>query len=527
MLFSMFPNDNNARGVQFVVCLIWSAIHTVSSTSSCQLCYCDTPELSSMCVSIGWNGKKCSEAIKGYMFQTETCFHSAHGVGLETIQPSGIMTHRADCCAPWVDVPFDFILGEFRVYNELEAVFQKNHTSNTWQLKEASPLPPTYDFPGLAAVMAGTLGVDVVQQKDMYGRPLRYDNTTCKHRCCVEGVVDKAKVNLLGSACIDDWSKCVTIGNSVVHPPCSETDDTVSHCSIWVPCSSAWGFQIDLYIAVPVLVVISVLAVGSRINLTSRYKLSLCHAYSLVILFGYACIPMYILTLLSACEYMHWAQTTEVNPNYISYQGCVAACNAMKYPPDVVLDRFCGDMSLSVSSSRQWAIWREDSNPLLGFRSTCPDNYCSQCGSKMGDLDDMFSLALFLQARTYISWVLVIFLTLLPINGMWMFGCLVCFAEWVAALVLVIRTLNLYGGRYQLNEYAGLGQGEWFPSMVEMACSCMCMDFVLFVLLGVMGSCCFTQLKYDEDDEPKVSDGKRAGSMFQVAIEPKYIRLRE
>ena len=127
-------------------------------TSNCLMCYCGGSMDAAVCKDKGRDELPCSTIITQIVPTTETCFNSPYGVGLEIIQPSGVMANRSDCCALWVDVPFDSIIGEFRVYNELEAAYQKNHTLGIWQLKKASPPPPTYDFPGLAAAMAGNLG---------------------------------------------------------------------------------------------------------------------------------------------------------------------------------------------------------------------------------------------------------------------------------------------------------------------------------------------------------------------------------
>ena len=518
--------------VQFLIRPAWCkgvSVAPSSSYSSCLSCYCDMPTESAVCIDKGRNSLPCSTVIRLTMPGTQTCFRSSKGVGLETIQPSGVLAQRSDCCASWVEIPFDSIVGEYRVYNEKEEVYQKNHTLNIWQLLQTSPLPPTYDFPGVAAAMAGNLG-GVVVRVDSIGMPLKYDNTTCKHRCCVQGLVDRSKTDPLSAECIADWRRCVSVGfDGDRYPQCSETNSGTL-CTIWVPCSTWFDWELEPCITVTFFMILVALVIWYRAT-SSGYNDGLGSFDSINLLLGYACIPMLILTLLSSCEYIHWAETTAVNPQYISYQGCVAACNSMKFPAAVVLDRFCGDSDPDVISSRQWAIWAEDFNPLYNNQSACPDHYCSQCGSKTGDLDKMLSLAQFLRVRTYISCVMVLVLTIFPVNIAWAFGCIVCLAEWITAVIFVTQTVNSDGARYQLNAYAGLGKSVWYPPLFEMLCACLGVDVALFCLLGIMAGCLQSQMKkksgVDQTNQSVSGAGGGARSIFHVSIDPKYIRLRE
>jgi hypothetical protein len=185
----------------------------------------------------------CYNRIRQLRIDGDICYGSTEKVGLDMVSHPGIHWRRIDCCSPFVIVPFMQVLGEYLVIRVTWDVYQENHTSGLWQQLGASKPPPMYDFPGLAAVMAGTLGTDINGSVPVYesGVPAVYDNTTCANRCCVLGLVDSSVVDPYGVECVGDWRRCVNVGfdkGGEYFPPCS-LDPSAARCTVWVPCDGS------------------------------------------------------------------------------------------------------------------------------------------------------------------------------------------------------------------------------------------------------------------------------------------------
>jgi hypothetical protein len=340
-------------------------------------------------------------------------------------------------------VPFNQTIGEFLVIEAPQGVYQKNHEAQSWQLMGPSNPPPTYDFPGLKGVLT--------QQYN--GIPAVYDNTTCKNRCCKLGLVDRSNAA--------DWRVATDFDHNVAHPLCTKSNDN-SQCTAWVPCEEA--LDIESVVMIPLFICISI-----ALFMIVRLEEENIPETVLILLYGIGMIGT-IFSVVSACKFIHWAQTTDVDPQYISFQGCVAECNAKTFPPSAVLDRFCAE-----TTTPPWAIWTEDFNPLLSLRSSCPDTYCSQCGSKTDELDRMLRLAWFLRVRSYICWTLLFFIIVNPGITMWIVSAVVCCTLWIVNAVFLSMTMDSWGGRNQMLK-------PLFP-LYEIGCVCVSADVVVFCWL--------------------------------------------
>jgi uncharacterized membrane protein len=454
------------------------------------------------------------------------------------VYPPGIHLRRIDCCSPFVEVPFSQVSGEFLIIRVPESAYQKNHTSGLWQQLGASKPPPMLDFPGLAAVMAGTLGVqtDIDGSIPVYrsGEPAMYDNTTCAHRCCVLGLVDRSVKDPLSAECAADWRQCVDVGfdrSSGNFPHCSR-DLSADKCTVWVPCRND-GWILEPIVFLVVMFVFMVVCVAVRLWYCSDY--AGCYD-CLVWTIAWLCVVLSILGLVSSIEFIYWAETTEVNKEYISYQACVADCNSKSSDSAAVVFRFCEDPPFGT-----WSLWNEDSNPLSGLISktgSCPSHYCSACASGSNKVDQMLELAWFLRIRSYVCWAVLwsIVADFSEKRLYWRVGCLIhtiCFA---LCIVYTVKIDTVRGGRDQINGYAG-AMGMPLPFLFDIVIACVVADFVmlLFMFLGFF--------EYNDRDERKnvsrsqsgnagaMSGGGVQGVYAQITlpwgkIEPVYIRVR-
>jgi hypothetical protein len=154
----------------------------------------------------------------------------------------------------------------------------------------------------------------------------------------------------------------------------------------------------------------------------------------------------------------------------------------MAFPPDVVLDRFCGD-----KNANRWAIWEEDTNPILSLRSSssCPSHYCSQCGSKVDDLAKMLDLAWFLRVRSYafLFFVYVFVYFSSSSRPVQLITTAALCVLWVSAAVLLSRVADLLGARNQLNAYSGMDEKVSPLYLFDAGCACVGVDVFLFCFL--------------------------------------------
>jgi hypothetical protein len=501
-----------------------------SNTNTCSACSCGESIESSDCSKIDGSNRKCYNVIRQLNVADRTCYGAADQMGLNAMV-SGVYMLRADCCSPFIGTPFSRVFGEFVVIGVTGVSYQKNHTSGLWQQVGASKPPPMYDFPGLSAVMAGTLGADAGGNWPMYSQGVvaTYDNTTCAHRCCVLGLVDNSVVDPSSAECVADWRRCVDVGfnKDGGHFPLCSHAPSATKCTVWVPCSED-EWKLEPMVLLPLATVVLVAAVAWWIYFHDP-KVD-CGDYFVLV---FVCVlpVLSILGLVSSLEFIYWDGATAVDKDYITYQACVAQCNSISNDAAAVLYRFCGDSGSSAAamSVGKWSIWAEDSNPLLMLSlqtGSCPSHYCSSCTSKIGEVDRMLDLAWFLRIRSYMYWI-VIYAVLLDSSHFrmsWLIGCLLNLMSFVAASVLVSRVADLLGARYQINSYAG-AMGLPLPSLYDVGYVCAVADAVVFCLYG-MGYCVYSSRAPVKNDSNIHVTGPPSESIIPWArIQPVYIRV--
>ena len=250
-------------------------------------------------------------------------------------------------------------------------------------------------------------------------------------------------------------------------------------CAAWFPCD-ANGWHIEPFVAVPVLLVVLIVIVFLAIK--SVIDKDTCQGNTVLYLIMASSTSVAFISLITSSEFIYWATITGVDHEYISFQGCVAACNSMAFPPDVVLDRFCGD-----KNANRWAIWEEDTNPILSLRSSssCPSHYCSQCGSKVDDLAKMLDLAWFLRVRSYafLFFVYVFVYFSSSSRPVQLITTAALCVLWVSAAVLLSRVADLLGARNQLNAYSGMDEKVSPLYLFDAGCACVGVDVFLFCFL--------------------------------------------
>jgi hypothetical protein len=202
------------------------------------------------------------------------------------------------------------------------------------------------------------------------GVPAVYDNTTCAHRCCVLGLVDLSVVDPSSVECVADWRKCVDVGfdrRGGNFPDCSR-DPSADKCTVWVPRRND-GWMLEPIVFLVVMFVFVVVCVALRLFYRTDFEFADCYD-CLVWTTVWLWVVVSILGLVSSIEFIYWAETTEVNREYISYQACVAECNSISSDSAAVVYQFCADPPFST-----WSLWNEDSNPWFGLISqtkSCP-----------------------------------------------------------------------------------------------------------------------------------------------------------
>ena len=490
---------------------------STSSSVSCSACTCAMASTTAAC-NVAWNvNMKCYSRIRT-LNAAGTCGYAGDSSALDQVRPSngGVYERRADCCSAWNVVPFSDIAGEYLVLGEDTVIYHKNHSTVRWEPNDALPLPPTYDFPGLSAVMTvGRSGYSL------------YDNTTCKHRCCVLGLVNRANYIASSDACKADWTQCVDTGFDSVsgnaggpYPACGVAT-SAPMCTVWVPCSSSQRWVIEPGIVVVVLVAASVAAVWYR---QYRAKWEIAPVETVYMVLGFLSSVALIFTLISACRYINWVESTGVDREYISYQACVAECNSRQNSVDDFFHRFCTE-AYNATRLARWVIWEEDYNMLVdsnGPGMCDPGSYCSQCASKMDEFDVMLRLAQFLRVKAYLSWLAFCLVVAGSQLVVWVIGAVFHASFWITASVFFGMVHDMASTINQLDKgYSSMGSDLVFPSLVNMCVVCIALDLFFFLVLLWMLGCDsgLRTLRVKPSQIPPPSD------VFGVRIEPKYTKL--
>ena len=239
--------------------------------------------------------------------------------------------------------------------------------------------PPIVQFKGLVASFSGSP---------------RYDNTTCKGRCC-----NKVEVHSSSSECDNDWTRCADRRAGSVLPQCSST--LTSGCSAWVPCVS--NTRVSFYVPWGILFALSFLAFWSKfcgLGLNSKVQDSFGSVFAMfcictkVILFSVALVPI--------SDYRHWISHTQTSLEFVAYQRCVAYCTSLQ-DATVVKTRFCEDEGLNLLGLDVFLSGRGDvSQCSIGGDENV--RYCKSCYSKKDEWQTYRTVVVYLEARAYVEW---------------------------------------------------------------------------------------------------------------------------
>ena len=489
------------------------------TTTVCDQCKCTMASGSAECVQKWSADITCYQRIRTLSNSGE-CFNAVDKLSMDRIQPPGVYERRADCCADWTVIPFNAVVGEYVVLQLGKSIYQKNHTTGLWMPNVPFPSPPMNEFPGLGAAMTSM------------SRRVMYDNTTCKDRCCVLGLVDRAKFIASGATCENDWSQCVELGfdnSGGQFPLCSSPGaKSTPLCTVWVPCSSGQEWVIESCIAAVLLVAISAAVVVYRKYYVVGGLESVELWYTVL---GFLNLGVLILTLITALRYIHWAESTEVDSGYISYQGCVAECNSRANSADAVLRRYCADNYTSVQMQK-WAVWEEDHNALLSdfIEDVCnTGDYCSSCESKTDEFDSVLRLAWFLRVRPYLGWLAFCVVVGFSHPIAWIIGAVFHLAFWITASAFVDVVQHMAGAMNQLEkDYSSMGSDIVFPSLFNMCIACVVLDVFFFLMLVCMTGCVDRRIRRGEQvAAPSVTSTVTPATdgLGCVRIEPRYTKL--
>ena len=467
-----------------------AVVHATSKKdpSECQPCKCSMSATDAYCakqIRVGGVQQSCYTVVRGLGLNGK-CYLRDDTMGIDRVDPPGVRLTRSDCCEPWAPMSFEGTSSDYLVLPVSQEIYVKNFSTRLWQPKSASPSPPMLDFPGLAAVMS-PVAVGIA-----------YDNTTCRHRCCVLGLVDRQEVE--GSRqdeCAIDWTRCVTTdfdamhGNGgAVYPSCSDPGaQSAAQCTVWVPCSDSQWWVVEPCVVLCVFVGLFVFACWFRVYRVRRWVVETGEVvYLCIVVLNYV---ISILALVSACRYMRWSSETEVDVGYISYQACVAYCNAITYPPRISLGRYCAE-SFNDTFVERLAVWEEDFNPFMeSYSDTCDlGEYCSRCASKTGEFSSMEQLALYLRVRVYVSGCIPLFLLFFPERLGWLMGSVKYGASWIALAVLLAPAYTMSAGHTQLDAvYSAMGSKVALPLMRDVCVACVVVDVLLWLMLLCMSVC--------------------------------------
>jgi len=291
----------------------------------------------------------------------------------------GVYQKRSDCCAPWRDQPFEQLPTLLKVD---EIVYLKDKYAKRFR-NYVPVLPPQVEFPGINALASSNWTI-------------KYDNTTCRNRCCRKATVHTFDCGL-------DWQKCSILDRGESYPPC--TAESSGSCAAWVPCDIndlgrffvVWGFLFalsELYI----FLYVCFLSPGEMNN-----------GMFMFVWFFQVFVVISSLSLVSVFDYELWASQSQVDMEFISYQSCVAYCNSNKDDVALILNKFCGDDPKS-----RYAVFEEDFNIFLSNTNACPsylymtasEKYCSKCQDHLDEWKTLDSAVDFLKWRTYVVWAI-------------------------------------------------------------------------------------------------------------------------
>jgi hypothetical protein len=274
---------------------------------------------------------------------------------------------------------------------------------------------------------------------------------------------------------------------------------------------------------VVVFVAVSAVAVWFRVY---RVRLGVDSIEMVYMVLGFLSSVALILTLVAACRYIRWAESTGVDGGYISYQGCVAECNSRQNSVDAFFHRFCTE-TYTDPRLVNWAIWDEDYNMLVdgGGPGVCdPGFYCSQCASKADEFDNMLRLAQFLRVKTYLSWLAFCLVMVGSQPLVWVIGAVFHASFWITASVFFGMVHNMAGAINQLDKgYSSMGSELVFPSLIDMCATCIALDVVLFLALAWLLT--NAGKKRVISVEGSVNTGGKLSGMSSVRIEPRYSRV--
>jgi hypothetical protein len=268
--------------------------------------------------------------------------------------------------------------------------------------------------------------------------PPTYDNTTCAGRCCKRVEVSRAP----DAECRADWRACAQLSRDSTAPRCGEGFP----CTAWVPCEdhgSVWkGGLLALLILTVLTCIYLVLRCGFVCCRSTamddyvrrRWALDVGIFLALVITaiyFGSA--------IVIAWDYQHFAQSTEMQLDFVSYQHCTEYCNhriqwetdyngnnlnmySMFYCRDAKynltgFDLFPANRNQRPGSSECPSSW------TLGVGGSFEGWYCSSCFERRGDWVNLNDISKYNEVRGYVFWSLLL--------GVSFLGVLMHVAQWL------------------------------------------------------------------------------------------------
>jgi hypothetical protein len=300
----------------------------------------------------------------------------------------GVVFTRNTACSPWVTVSFK---NAANFYALSEGLFVKNYNTGVFEEPTIPDLPPVISFPGLL----NTMNLSNTE---------KYDNTTCKGRCCKLAVVNR---NLVNKECDADISLCTSTdySNAGSLPMCIK-DASAPKCMVWIPCepnsrSDFWILFAVVTVVWFILFVISFCVTGVACVSCANISVWIISVIALSVAF---------LAVVAGSDYSHWMSNTLVDKDYASYQSCVTYCNSNLNAGSVdgcknIAMNMCKDGN---NDHNPFAIWPANFNPYSDPYSTCSfgityaASYCSSCVSVSNDWNKTRNAAHYVQVKSYI-----------------------------------------------------------------------------------------------------------------------------
>ena len=257
--------------------------------------------------------------------------------------------------------------------------------------------------------------------------PLSYDGTTCAGRCCKRVEVSRAPDAACTAA---DWKACARLSRDSIVPRCAA--GVPFPCTAWVPCEDdrpAWlqGVLVLFVLTVVILIypcVKNCIVDGRGDSDGSEYvfkknffDLAICVALVTMVVF-------YAFAIIIASDYEHFAESTEMNLDFISYQHCVEYCNhRIPWDTDAIgvklntyqmfycrdsaydlkgLDVFPADHNQRPGSSECPTSWR------FGIGGSFDGWYCSSCYERRVNWNILRDMSNYNKIRGYLLWSMLL-----------------------------------------------------------------------------------------------------------------------